>query len=326
MTRGCRLAAAALVLAMAGTVSAQVKGWPTEKPPTPLPAKAAPFPPYETRTLGNGMRVVVVTQNEQPVVSAQLLVMAGSALDPPGKGGLASLVAALLDQGTTTHKAVEIAEAVEAAGAELTVTSGLDATFAQMTVLADGLAFGLETLSSVVRTPSFPREELERQRQQLRSALRLSYGDPSYLADAVFARLVYGRHPYGLPPDGTPESTSSITRNDLVAFHRQHYVPGRCILAIVGDVDAPRAFAEADRVFGGWEMRSVPEDPMPGAPLSRVAHAVVVDMPDAEQTEIRVGALAIPRGHAQALPLDIAVRTLGGDGDNRLLRVCARSA
>ena len=86
--------------------------------------------------------------------------------------------------------------------------------------MKDSLPLGLDLLSDVVRSPAFAQEELERQRQQLRSALQVSYEDPNYLATVVFDRLVYGFHPYGFPGNGTPESIERITRDDLVAFHR----------------------------------------------------------------------------------------------------------
>ncbi len=304
---------------LASAPSAQVRRWPSSKPPAPWPASRTALPPFEIRTIGNGLRVVVVAQHEQPVVSAQLLVMAGAALDPPGKGGLANLVAALLDQGTTSLRVSGIAEAVEAAGAELTVLSGMDATFVQMNVLAERLSGGLEILSSVTRSPSFPREELERQRQQLRAALRANYADPAYIADAAFARLVYGRHPYGRPADGTPDSTSRITRDDLVAFHRRHYVPNRSELAIVGDVDVSRAFADAERAFGTWESRAV-ADMSPEALPAPAPRMVIVDVPGAQQTEVRMGGLTVSRLHPDAESLDLAVRLLAGEGANPVLK------
>ena len=95
------------VLLNADTVSAQTRDWPSERPPRPLPARDIKFPPYELRTLPNGLQVVVVLHHEQPAVSMRLLIRAGSASDPRGKLGLAHLVASLLDQGTTTKSATD---------------------------------------------------------------------------------------------------------------------------------------------------------------------------------------------------------------------------
>src|SRR5207237_1131961 len=98
----------------------------------------------------------------------------------------------------------------------------------------------------------FAPEEIERQKDQILSSIRVNADDPGYIADVVFDRLVYGFHPYGLPGSGTEESLTSLTRDDLQAFHRQYFVPNNMILAIVGDVTSDEAFAAAQRVLGGW--------------------------------------------------------------------------
>src|SRR5580704_18295010 len=107
MTRQKPVLLVALAVLAAGAASAQTR-WPTERPPGPLPARSVRFPPYEIRTLSNGLQVVVVLHHEQPVVSMRLLVRAGSASDPSGKLGLVQELASLLDQGTETRSAEEL--------------------------------------------------------------------------------------------------------------------------------------------------------------------------------------------------------------------------
>ena len=101
------------LLAWSASAFAQVKDWPSENPPRPLPAREVKFPPYQIRSLPNGMRVVVVMHHEQPVVTLRLLLQAGSVCDAPGKSGVAALAAALLDQGTTTRSAEQIADTID---------------------------------------------------------------------------------------------------------------------------------------------------------------------------------------------------------------------
>ena len=91
--------------------------WPRESPPPPLPWHQATFPPYEVRTLDNGLQVVVVMHHEQPAVNLRLLIGAGSAYDPAGKPGVATFTGALLDQGTTSRSATEVADAIDSIGA-----------------------------------------------------------------------------------------------------------------------------------------------------------------------------------------------------------------
>jgi len=319
--------ALAIVVTIALTLSASdsqaqtpARDWPAERPPAPLPAREATFPPYEMRTLANGMQVVTVLHHEQPVVSMRLLIRSGSAHDPQGKPGVADLVSALLDQGTTTRSAQEIADQIDFIGGALGTGSGSDLSFANALVMKDSFAVGMELLNDVVRHPAFAAEEIDRQKEQAISSLQVSSRDPDYIADTVFNRLVYGFHPYGMPGSGTAETLPRITREDLQAFHRQYFVPNNAVLAIVGDVTSEEAFGMAERVFGDWARAEVPPARAAEPPLS-TRRLVIVDKPDAVQTEIRIGSLAIPRKHPDYLAWDLAVKVLGGEGGNRLHQV-----
>jgi zinc protease len=315
------LATAAVILAWAAAPAAgQVRNWPSEPAPKPLASRPVTFPPYEIRTLTNGLRVVVVEQHEQPAVSLRMLVAAGAAQDPAPKLGVANIVASLLDQGTTTRTAEQIADAVDTIGGSVNIGAGTDVTVANITVLKDSVAPGLDLLSDILRSPAFAEEELDRQRDRMRSALRVSYQDPDYLATLVFRRLAYGFHPYGYPGGGTPASIERITRGDLVEYHQRYFAPNNCILAVVGDVLTEDAFAAVERVFGGWERRNVvmPLMLQPPPPARRV---VIVDLPGAVQTEIRAGHLGTWRKSDDFTVLDLAVRILGGDGANRLQQI-----
>jgi zinc protease len=310
---------AALVWA-ALPAAAQTKNWPSERPPRPLRAHAVKFPPYAFRTLPNGLQVIAVSHHEQPAVSLRLIVRAGAAQDPENRPGVASLLATLLDQGTTTKSAEQIAQGIDSIGGALGTGAVSDLTFINAVVMKDSLGVGLDLVSDIAQHPGFAPEEIDRQRQQILSSLKVSYDDPDYLADMVFERLVYGFNPYGRPQSGTPATIASIGRDDLVAFHRKWFGPNNAILAIVGDVSADEAFAGAQRAFGTWgrAQADAPSFVEPPPPTRRL---VVIDRPGAVQTEIRVGNVGIPRTHDDYMALDLAVKILGGEGANRLHRV-----
>lgn len=308
---------AALVVLPAG---GQVLNWPSERPPRPLPAREVRFPPYEVRTLANGLQVVAVAHHEQPAITLRLLVRAGAAHDPDGKSGLAGLVANLLDQGTLTRSAEQIADAIDAVGGVLGTASSADYTLVTAVVMKDSFDFGMDLVSDLVRNPSFAPEEIERQKERVVSSLQVNQTDPDYTASVLIDRLVYGFHPYGFPGSGTPESLDGITRADLQAFHRRHFAPNNAILGIVGDVTTGEAFAVAEKVFGPWPRAEVPPF-APTDPPPSTRRVVVVDMPGAVQTEIRIGQIAIPRKHPDYVAFDLAAKILGGEGANRLHRV-----
>ena len=306
--------------ALAQQMAGVARTWPTERPPRPLDARPVKFPPYELRKLPNGLQVVIVSHHEQPSVNVRMIVRAGAAHDPKGKMGVAMLTATLLDQGAGQRSAEQIADSIDFVGGILSTGAGTDLTYISTLVLKDSLPLALELMSDVVRRPSFAQQELDRQRQQALSGMKVSAEDPEAVANQVIDRLVYGFHPYGLPGSGTVESLSSITRQDLVDFHRQHYVPNNALIAVVGDVGADEAMAGLTKVFGDWAQGSVPPfQPIdPPLPTKRV---IVVDKPDAVQTEIRIGQIGIPRRHQDYLAMDQAVKILGGEGANRLQQV-----
>ncbi|HUF22674.1 MAG TPA: insulinase family protein [Vicinamibacterales bacterium] len=319
MTSSARALALVAAVLLAAPITAQTQ-WPSERPPRPLVARGVDFPPYQMRTLENGLQVVVVSHHEQPAVTLRMLIKAGAAHDPEGKPGVASMTAGLLDQGTATKGAQEIASAIESVGGGLGVGAGNDLTFVNAVVLKNDLTLALDLVSDIVRNAAFSEGELDRIRPQLLSSMQVSYDDPDYIAGVVFDRLVYGFHPYGRPSAGTPQSAAVIAREDLVAFHKAWYVPSNAILAVVGDVTADDAFARVERAFSAWTAAAAPAVafPEPPPPTRRV---VVVDKPGAVQTEIRVGHLGVPRNHPDYMALNLAIRILGGEGANRLYGV-----
>jgi zinc protease len=301
-------------------LQAQNRAWPSERPPRPLAARDVKFPPYQIQTMPNGLEVVVVLHHEQPAVSMRLLIRAGSASDPKGKLGLVHELASLLDQGTETKSAGELADAIDSIGGAMGTGAATDLTYLNMVVMKDSFGAGMRMLSDMARHPAFAPAEMDRQRQQALSGLKVSLEDPDYVADAVFDRLVYGFHPYGMPHTGTPESVNAITRDDIVAFHKKYFAPNNAILAVVGDVTAEEAFDTVRNVFGDWPRKEVPVEKLiePPAPTRRL---IVVNKPDAVQTEVRVGHLGIARRHPDYMAINLAIRILGGEGSNRLHNV-----
>ena len=311
----------AVVAALAVPARAQVtRPWPVEDPPRPLRATSVKFPPFEIRKMANGLQVVLVSQNEQPSVSIRMIVRAGAAQDPKDKLGLAMLTSTLLDQGAANRSAEQIADAIDFVGGILSTGAGTDLSYINAVVMKDSYALALELMADLARRPTFLQAEIDRQRQQALSALKVAAEDPDAVAGMVIDRLIYGFHPYGLPGSGTQGSLSSLTRNDFVEFHRRFYVPNNALLAVVGDISADEAMAGLEKYLGDWKPGEVPAF-APIEPPDPTRRVIVVDRPDAVQTEIRVGHLAIPRKHVEFEALNQAAKILGGEGANRLQQV-----
>jgi zinc protease len=230
------------------------------------------------------------------------------------------MVGALLDQGTKTRSSEQISDAIDYVGGALGSGAGTDLSYVNVLVLKDSFDLALDLVSEMVQAPSFPQEELDRIREQALSAMSVNMQDPEFVADAVIDRLVYGFHPYGLPGNGTPDSLRDISRADLVAFHKAWFSPNNALLAVVGDVSVDEAFAGVERAFGKWAAHEPPAITATELP-EPTRRVVLVDRPNAVQTEIRAGHVAIARKHADYMPLNLATKILGGEGANRLQNV-----
>lgn len=287
--------------------------------PAGAPPRAFQFPKAVTKTLANGLRVFVIPGGNEPAVTVRLvLTAAGTLNDTAEKAGLAQMAADLLAEGTTSRSAQQVAEAIDFVGGSLNANADGDGTYVTTQVVKKDFDVAMDLFSDVALHAAFQQEEIERRRQQLISNLEVEYADASYLANAAFSRLVYGQHPYGLPDEGTPATARRITREDLVRFRDEHYVPNNALLAFAGDITPEAGFAAAEKYFGAWGKKELdlPAMPPPQAPSG--LRIVVVDKPDAVQTQIRVGRTGIPRNHPDYLPLYVTNRIFGGGFNSRL--------
>lgn len=289
-----------------------------QTPPPPQPAQQIHFPAFEEKTLANGLRVIVIERHETPAVGLEFLVQAGKAHAPAAKAGLSAATATLLREGTATRSSQQIAETIDAVGGDLSIRGSWDSAYATTQVTSDQVELGLDLLADVVLHPSFPADEIERWRAQTLNGLQIQQQDARFLASAVFARAVFGDHPYGLPDAGTPESVRGITRDDLVAFHRAHYIPNGAILAVVGDIKGADAFARVEHAFGAWARGQEEKVAPVKEPARDKPRILVIDKPDAVQSEIRVGHVGLAFNDPDHFTSEIYNSVLGESASSRL--------
>jgi zinc protease len=297
-----------------------------DKMPPAAPPRPFAFPTPVSKTLPNGLRVFVVSARARgdkasvdPAVSVELLIRnAGAVRNPQEKPGLADFTGSLLRQGTEKRTAQEIAEAIDFVGGSLRAGAGRDSTTLGVTVVKKDFDLGMDLLSDITLHAKFPEDEIARYKQRMLSGFRSRYQSAEYLASAVFDRAVFGTSPYGMPDDGTPASLRAITRDDLMAFRDRYYLPNESIMAFAGDITPEEAFAAAEKYFGGWEKETVSPPKIELPEQVKGLHILVVDMPDAVQTQIRVGRLGIPRNHPDFLPLSVTNYIFGGGFNSRL--------
>lgn len=263
---------------------------------------------------------MVVERRSLPLVTVRLVVAAGAESDPPDFPGTAQLVSVLLTQGTINRSAQQIAAAIDDVGGTIATGAEWDHSFATLSVLADHTDLAFDLLADITVRPAFTPLEVERKRKQTLSALEVLRNDPDYLADMAFHRMVFAGTPYSHPPEGTLEALRRVTPRELRDFHARHYRPSNSILLVVGDIGADEAFSRAERLFNDWEDRPAPPSPPGTVSWVRARRVVVIDKPDAVQTEIRVGNLGIRRDSPDYYALTVANQILGGPAANRLFK------
>lgn len=304
------------VCAASLTSAAQAQTFDTApQPGAPRPLAIAA--PVEQR-LANGLRVVLAERRGVQLVTAQLVVLSGSEVDPPARAGLASMTAGLLTKGTRRHSATQLAQAAESLGGALENGAGWHQSEVAITVAVPQLDAALALVSEVVRQPTFAQGELDRLRTQSLDELKVAYSQPGTLASLASQRLLFGAGAYGHPAGGTPASLAKITRAELVGLHASRFRPDNAVLVLAGDLDAETAMQLARRHFGAWKAAGNASDAsaMPASTALRQT-TVVIDMPQSGQATVIVAAPLPPLGADRATAA-VMNSVLGGGFSSRL--------
>jgi zinc protease len=294
-------------------------------PPVVGPPPVLELPRVQRFSLDVGVEVVLVERPGLPLVQLELLAGGGTWLQE-GRAGLAELTLDLMDEGTTTRSAMEIAEAVEELGAELEMGVARDHTWVSLNILTPHLVAGLELMADVVLRPSFPPADLERVRDERMARVLQDADEPRTLADVTFSRVVFGEgHPYGDPLLGTRTSLEGLRREDVERYHRTVFRCGNVRLVVVGDVTEADLRPLLEGAFAGWPrdgMAWTPPDggaPTPPAMEGEIP-IYLVDRPGAPQSEIRVGKVGVARGGEDEHAVTVLNTILGGSFTSRLMQ------
>jgi zinc protease len=290
----------------------------------PPPVGAPPelrVPPIQPHRLSNGVPVWIVEMHEVPIAQVSLLLDFGSAADPRGQFGLASLTAAMLDEGAGSRSALELADAVDFLGADLRTRSTFDATSVDLGVPVARLAEALPLMADVALRPTFPEEDLARLKRERLTALLQARDNPAAVASEGYSRVLYGtNHRYGTGEIGVPAAVERFTAADLRRFYEARYRSDEASLIVVGDVTAKTVLPLLESAFGGWSSPGAPDavPPLPPASQPSSRRVVIVDKPGAAQSQIRIGWIGAARSTPDYFPLMVLNTILGGSFTSRL--------
>ncbi len=280
-------------------------------------------PTFQRRTLSNGLEVRIVERHDLPIVTLDLIVKSGETITPKGKEGLCSIAASLLDEGTKTRDALQLAGELAELGAALGAAGELESTTISLTTLTRHLGAALPLFTDVIMNPSFPEKELKRLKLQRLAQLKARGDDAEQIAGDVCPRLIYGvDHPYGRPDLGTPASVESLTRDDAIAFYQRIMVPGNAALVVVGDLQPDEIIRSLDERLRAWAPGPVPPQPSLAEPAAQVRTPrkalYLIDKPAAAQSVVSVGRIGAARKSPDFFAIVLMNSILGGQFASRI--------
>jgi zinc protease len=230
-----------------------------------VPAASArrPFhlPRLERRTITGGIELLMAPLPGRGLIQLDLICPGGAQYEIPAEGGLATLTASLLDEGTPGAGALDIARRLEGIGGSLVTAADWDAIYLSAGVPAEHGGRALELISELAREASFPDQEIERLRRQRRTELRRRSAQPAFLAAIQLATAIYGDGPYGHSLLGSDASVAALDRDRIVRFARRHVVPTGATLVAVGDFEPAQLAPLCDRLLTAWSVAAVPGPP-----------------------------------------------------------------
>lgn len=288
-------------------------------PPKLGPAPELKLPPVVTRTLPNGLRLMVVERHKLPIADFVLVVPTGATANPANQAGVAGLAADMLTEGTTTRTALQIADQIGFLGIALGAESGWDATTVSLTTPTAQLDSALALFADVSLHPTFPATEWKRiKEERLTSLLQIKDRGPS-IANRVFPAVLYGQNnPYGRPASGTEASVGAMTDADVRAFYTAHFLPNQATLIAVGDVTAADLERRIGALFGGWAKGNETMATVPTPQVAAPTTIYLVDKPGAAQSSFRIGSVGVARSTPDYFPLQVMNTALGGSFTSRL--------
>jgi predicted Zn-dependent peptidase len=277
------------------------------------------LPRPKEATLKNGLRVIVLENHRVPTFTMQMVILSGGISDPSDYHGLSTFTAAMLREGTTRRKSIDIAEQMDTLGATITTSSAVSSLTSAITTsgLVENFDQVLDIFADVIRNPSFPQEELDKYKTRQLQQLQFQRALPQFLAAEHFQSALYGLHPAGLsgPP---PDSINRAKSADVARFYATYYRPNNAMLVIVGDVTFSQIMPKLQNAFGDWQRQDVPTTVIPAVPAPKAAAVHLINRPGSVQTVFFIGNLAIERKDPDYFPLLVMNQVLGGGPASRL--------
>jgi zinc protease len=294
--------------------------------PTPSSFDRSIEPPYgETpqlevpqvweENLSNGLRVLGILNNEVPLVQFTIVIDGGMLLEEIDKVGVANLLAEMMTRGTKHKTAKELEESIQQLGASINVGASKESISIYGNTLAKNYPQVMQLINEIVLEPRWDEDEFELAVQEVLSKIKQQEANPNSVAQNMFNQLLYGdRHILSKNSLGTKESVQKISMDDLKHYYENFLSPTIARMHVVGALEKDKVMASLDVFERDWKPKQVrfPDLEMPEAP--RNASVYFYDVPNAKQSQLRIGYLALSKNDKDFYPATVANYLLGGGG------------
>ena len=271
----------------------------------------APFRGTRIRRLPNGLCVIVKPDATVPVVALQAWAKCGAINEPPRLYGISHGLEHMVFKGTALRSAGDITRVVESNGGSMNAATQLETTHYYIDIPSRGFEPALEVLADTLINPSFPADELERERLVILEEIHRRDDSPDATLWDEFASQLFRGTPYGIKVIGTKQTVSGLSRADLNDYFHAHYVPSRLTLVVAGDVDEQRTVKKIQSLFGRLPARRPPTEPrFPAAARARPQRRRLKRA--VQMAYFATGFRAPGLGHPDAVALDLLADVIGG--------------
>ena len=312
--------AAVVVIALArfGSVAQQQTLDRTKVPPAG-PTPVLTVPAWTKTQLANGATLIVSERHSLPLVSFSITFVGGAnQFEPADRRGVAAMTASMLTEGTKTRTGDQLSDALQLLGTNVNAGVGAEAGSISFVSTTKNFDAVLAILTDMMLNSVFPADALERLRARTLVNLTQAKDQPVVVGAQVFARVLYGAaHPYG--QRSTETSVKSITRDDVIAFQKSYFQPGRAIITVAGDVNPSKVKSSIEKALAAWAKGGdKPSFDYPKLPELQPARIYLVDKPGAAQSVVNIGLPGPPRNTPDYFALQVLNTILGGQFQSRL--------
>jgi predicted Zn-dependent peptidase len=304
------------ILLVLGSLPAQQERF-RKSPPIPDPLLRPELPKIESTRLQNGLLLAVVPRPDQPLISLELLILAGESRSPRRLPGLASFTAEMLSRGTLLLSAADIEERIDAVGGEFSTTTTPDFVRFSFRLLPDFLDPALELLGAMVLQPGFSEREVAALKRTKFYDLKQKQRDPEFIGRRQLLRVLFKDHPYR-QFFYSEDVFKSLTRKDIQGFYELFYRPNNALIVLAGKIDLALATKRVSHFFNTWPKKVIEAALLPEPLANASDRFCFVNLPRAKEATLVLGNLICPLAEPEYYPLGVLNQVLGGTPFSRL--------